>query len=414
MKKLVFTLILAFQVFVSFPQADSLSALHNVFAPLSRSRIPYGILSDYGVQLVSFAPFNGVLTDSSYTTFDVWQMLYAGLNSSVIDTTITFEGVNPVVTRLKAKFKADSTTVFIPIINYGYASLNPNAYTQGLISVVSEQLYDIAGKNPYTTNTLFATAPSLTYAEGSSVKFCLRSDMYLSNLSKTFSSVYVDFGNGNGYTRVYFGTPYSATYTASDTVTVRVKVTLSDATVLYSHFRMYIEVPSSDKYNEWDIQTIQLPKISGVHSGGTLSWVLSDSNKTGRIRKPLIVAEGFDPLAILFKTNASIKDFLNSTKKVKPTGSSLTFNKELDYSGYDIVFLDYKNGVDDIFRNAKLLEQAIDSVNRWKKGVAGAEQNVVMGNSMGGLVAKTALVNMEAAGKSHDTRLFISMDSPHK
>jgi len=82
MKKLVFSVILTIQVFFSYSQTDSLSALHNVFAPLSRNKIPYGILSDYGVQLVSFAPFNGVLTDSSYTTFDVWQMLYANFNSS--------------------------------------------------------------------------------------------------------------------------------------------------------------------------------------------------------------------------------------------------------------------------------------------------------------------------------------------
>ena len=61
MKKLVFFVILIIQVFFSFSQTNTLSELHTVFAPLNRSKIPYGILSDYGVQLVSFAPFNGML-----------------------------------------------------------------------------------------------------------------------------------------------------------------------------------------------------------------------------------------------------------------------------------------------------------------------------------------------------------------
>ncbi len=41
------------------------------------------------------------------------------------------------------------------------------------------------------------------------------------------------------------------------------------------------------------------------------------------------------------------------------------------------------------------------------------QQNVIMGMSMGGLVVRYALRDMEINNIAHDTRLFISHDAPH-
>lgn len=75
MKKITFSILLLISVCFSYSQNNQLDELHNVFSPLDKNKISTGILSDYGVQLVSFNPFNGVLSDSSYTTIDAWQML---------------------------------------------------------------------------------------------------------------------------------------------------------------------------------------------------------------------------------------------------------------------------------------------------------------------------------------------------
>lgn len=412
MKKLSILLLLFFQTLALFPQTDQLYELHNVFAPLDKSKIPTGILAQYGVQMVSFAPFNGVLTDSSYTSFDVWQMLYAGLCSSVTRANAQPESLSSVLERLKAAFAANPATVYLPTLCYSYASLDPNAATLGLITLQNEQLYDIPNKNPYQTQTLFAAAPSVSYAKGSSITFCINSNMYLSNMAATVSRLDVDFGNGQGYRQLYFNTPYSAPYSTSDSVTVKVKLTLSTGAALYSHFKMHVEVPPTRSPTEYPSYTIN-PK-TGVHSGGKISWRLSTLNTTGKIRQPLIIAEGFDPLGVLQEGNFTLDNFLKTINWFAPSNSSMSFLDELNYSYYDIVYLDYNDGIDDIFRNAKLLEEAIEWVNGQKSRVAGAQPNVVMGISMGGLVAKTALRNMELEGKNHDTRLFISMDSPHK
>src|SRR5690606_13123572 len=42
------------------------------------------------------------------------------------------------------------------------------------------------------------------------------------------------------------------------------------------------------------------------------------------------------------------------------------------------------------------------------------QPNVVLGQSMGGVIARWALRDMEDKGQNHQTRLFISYDAPHQ
>jgi hypothetical protein len=78
--------------------------------------------------------------------------------------------------------------------------------------------------------------------------------------------------------------------------------------------------------------------------------------------------------------------------------------------GYDLVFLDFNNGADDIRKNALLLQEVIAWVNAVKQGT---EPNVVLGYSMGGLVARYGLAQMVRNGQNTQTRLLITLDSPH-
>ncbi len=164
------------------------------------------------------------------------------------------------------------------------------------------------------------------------------------------------------------------------------------------------------------IQRENIPFVTDVHSGGTVEYRLSPYNTSGRIRKPLIVAEGFDVSVIMNENfNADLESFLRpnriGTIDVSYPNDNGNLLDDLDLAGYDIIYLDYKNGIDDIWRNAKLFRQVIEWVNANKQG---NEPNVVMGISMGGLVARIALRQMEIDGIDHQTRMYISMDSPHK
>lgn len=127
--------------------------------------------------------------------------------------------------------------------------------------------------------------------------------------------------------------------------------------------------------------------------------------------QPIIVLDGFDP---------------GDGRDIGGLYASLTFDGQnladiLRNEGYDIVVLnapqyttggkDIDGGADYIQRNAFVLVELINELNAQKVGDA---ELVVLGPSMGGLIARYALAYMEQNNLDSETRLYISFDSPHR
>lgn len=134
-------------------------------------------------------------------------------------------------------------------------------------------------------------------------------------------------------------------------------------------------------------------------------------NVDGILDKPVIILDGFDP---------------GDARDINGLYNSLAFGGQnladiIRDEGFDIVVLnapiyntDGKNidgGGDFIQRNAMVLIELITFLNQEK---VGDEELVVLGPSMGGLIARYGLGFMEANSLPHETRLYISFDSPHK
>ena len=136
----------------------------------------------------------------------------------------------------------------------------------------------------------------------------------------------------------------------------------------------------------------------------------------GSMRKPLLVVEGFDPGYIVKPEEAYGLTTLNSfILDIQNSGSAALQNLLTGGAPqYDIVYVEWSNGTDYLQRNALVVEEAIRWINA-QKGLAGSnEPNVVLGQSMGGVVARYALRDMENKGQNHQTRLFISDDAPQQ
>mgnify|MGYP003131919051 FL=1 len=131
----------------------------------------------------------------------------------------------------------------------------------------------------------------------------------------------------------------------------------------------------------------------------------------GVLDNPIIVLDGFDP---------------GDARDIGGLYASLSFGGEnmadiLRAEGYDIVILnallyttdgkDIDGGGDYIQRNAMVLAALIEEINAQKVGDG---ELVVLGPSMGGLIARYGLAYMEANSIPHETRLYISFDSPHR
>lgn len=160
--------------------------------------------------------------------------------------------------------------------------------------------------------------------------------------------------------------------------------------------------------------------FNGVFGSATLQ--IDDAGNDGMITRPLIIAEGFESgllgtenpfgeqdlnsfsRSVQFSLSADLRDLLN--------GGTIQTTGDQDY---DIIYVNWDNGRDDIRRNAYVLQEVIRWVNQEKADAGSTEQNVVLGQSMGGLIARYALVDMEQdPNQDHDTRLYVSHDAPHQ
>ena len=134
-------------------------------------------------------------------------------------------------------------------------------------------------------------------------------------------------------------------------------------------------------------------------------------NVDGILDNPIIILDGFDP---------------GDARDISGLYASLSFGGQnmadiLRDEGFDIVILnaplyntggkDIDGGADYIQRKAMVLIAMIQKLNADK---VGNEELVVLGPSMGGLIARYGLAYMEDNTLDPETRLYISFDSPHR
>jgi len=134
------------------------------------------------------------------------------------------------------------------------------------------------------------------------------------------------------------------------------------------------------------------------------------------IVKPFIVVEGYNTATIAphltgnNNQNNTVEDFLKAIDRAAP----FDFNDNLEQAGYDLIYIDFNYGTDDIRRNAALFEEVLQWVNDEKRKAGSQEPNVVMGESMGGLVARYGLARLARSGTNPQTRLLVLHDSPQR
>ena len=150
---------------------------------------------------------------------------------------------------------------------------------------------------------------------------------------------------------------------------------------------------------------------------GSGEYKIYYDNVDGVLDKPIFFVDGFDP-------NDS-RDIPLMYALLNYGNSSLNFGDLVRDQGYDLVVLNFEQmylsptdgttpilgGADYIQRNAFTFVELINTINSIK---VGTEENVVIGPSMGGLISQYALRYMEMNALEHDTRLFISFDTPHR
>jgi len=386
-----------------------------IFEHVDRSPVTTGLLSDYGVGYLNYNNYPGTtLHDSNYVDMARWRLLYTFLYSSRFNDAASLAPPKTVSARIAGYDTLQVTN--LPVLYFNYQRIRASAVSGNLMRVQNGQLYDVAGRtqSPYEVRSLFAVSPSAGSFDTGNIPFIFRRELSYGNTGKTVSSIGVDCGDGQGLRTIAWNTVFYTSYATTGYKRLLFRFTYSDGTVMQSQARILVREVSdiAATYNPFlrPTFTVEGPRPLGAD----VTVALSRFNATGRLRRPLIVAEGYDPWRI-FSPNAPDEDFEYEDFVRQLTRQNSVLHEQLDDVGqYDLVFVNYRFATADILRNARVLAGVIEEVNRRKAGTAGVQPNVVMGVSMGGLVARAALRTMEVENRPHDTRLYVSMDSPHR
>ncbi len=216
----------------------------------------------------------------------------------------------------------------------------------------------------------------------------------------------IDFGNGLGYIDVNPFVPFNQTIIYPDTGTYYLHARVTIDGIVYKHSMSQITILTAYEKVEEDEQ---LNVVNG------LKVHVYKACKNTELYKPIIYLSGIDILE-----NRSVAQIY--AEMIQDNRILMLKN-----DGYDIMIVDWDDSKLDISTNAMKLVQLLE----YLKGHSDStEQFVIIGESMGGLIARDAMcfmeseqyqINVQTGARDetkphlmHNTRLLITLDSPHK
>jgi len=396
--------------------------MQYIFGNINKSKVTTGYLKEFGIRFADIEACNGSLSSNNFVTVKEWNNLYNSLYSMRVGTVAQNMMAPSVVNTNLKTAQSNSNDILIAVQHYNYQQYKTNAYTNGDVIITNDKIYDVAGRNPYDSKTLFAITPLKQNLQGSNFTFKLPSNLIYSNVGHTISQITVDFSNGQGYQNVAVNEVKNISYTSGGEKTIKVKFQYTNGTIVESHSKIWVDyinpTPNSQaRFNGfgsdmfWVNHAVTGNNWNGSAATGLVTIELAPGHT--QLTKPLIIIEGFDP-----ENSFNYLDLVNEDGpgglrvRISENGQPLlTLNQAIEDEDYDLVFINFVNSTDYIQRNAYMVEEVIRQINQLK---VGNEKNVVLGMSMGGLVGRYALRDMEINGETHETKLYISHDSPHQ
>jgi len=402
-----------------------------------------GILYDRVFPISNLTGYNADtnLNNSNYIHFiNSWEELYkASFNPDFLDA-------NTII-KLALSSEIQDSIIQVGLINVDFTSINPDL-SEGAIQIVNGKIdrYTEDVESIYKNNhaTVIAALNS-DKVQGPQVDFEF-GKIVLHKSEKLIEKLTVLHGTDsiliieNG---AFVKRRFSLNFTEEGVKRIKFKVIFNDGDSLttFSSFHVTTTPPmfppdgiiiADSPYHGSGEPFDKLPSF--YHGQGEYHIFYADSTNPVLL-KPCIFVDGID-----FGDKRKIDDIYNRMTYAP----GVNFVDQLNEEGYDVIILNFPNyvvdseviisniegdsltstvdtiasirggGSDFIQRNARVLETLIKEVNEELSANGSSEKLVVIGPSMGALVVQYALAEMESVGLDHNTRLYISLDGPHK
>lgn len=387
------------------PNYDELIA--ECIEPLDKNLITSGLLGERGFLFTDMEMFNGQ-TDSLISMPQWWQLYRQLYYASVSQRTI----ISPDSLKIVSNELLRREIIPIALMNLNYNQIKPYALDSNLLVLSNGKLYDVPNRNesPYNNKHMFAAAVLKKRICHGLVTFRLDERFFINNVSSNIASLEIDFDDGRGF-RSFLQNGFSnndvtINYIEPGEKTLTVRIVFSDQTVFRSKASFTIATTSNVVPDDSISITGYTSYLGDTATG--MAYILYGCENHGKLRKPFIVCDGFDP-----NNKHRFPELYEMLDGKDEQGQSLHFIDKARAEGFDIIILDYDDGTDYIQRNAMVMVSLVNTVNDSLRNNESDSQLVVVGPSMGGLITRYALSYMEQNGMNHNTRLYVSFDSPH-
>ncbi|MFY7738971.1 MAG: T9SS type A sorting domain-containing protein [Flavobacterium sp.] len=282
--------------------------------------------------------------------------------------------------------------------------------------------------NPFEKHSVNLIGALLQKSKNNQVDFILKSNLIFNTTDKTIASISVNYDNSKTWKNINQNQSFRINFTKNGSQIINFKITLSNGETIEQSITFDVDCPTLAVANKTSNSELAAPNVINTISAtipyhgygetqgflGQAEYQIFPDTVDGILDKPIFLLDGFDP------GDARNIPGIYSLLNYGTTGQNL--GDIVRAQGYDVIILNFPTytrtgtttvvdgGVDYIQRNAMILVELINQINAQKVGTA---QNVVIGPSMGGLISRYALRYMEQHSLTHDTRLYISFDSPH-
>jgi hypothetical protein len=393
------------------------------------TNIPSGYLIDYSLAEIDAAKWDGVGTNDTIKDYGEFFYYHNILELSAVNGNALLQATNDLYVNAM-RYKRDSAAIPILMLYQPYQKINSNALSNNLFTITSDslRLQDVSGRSssPYDNQELFIFSPVQTeITQFGFISFKLPASLWQ---MPGINSVSIDFGDGSGARTISKGGFTSVYYSTEGYKYITTSISTSGGTrtaktrILFKRPPFYMNVDTSWNVSVSPVFASEEDYLAGtrIGSGGrTFTSTCPDNNVflsvncdidpgaevriingcDGIFDRPVIIIEGFDQ---------------NNSLSLDVLVFRFSFYRLLDNmlnEGFDFVFVNLTKPTDYIENNAKVLEEIINEVNSLKNGNA---EGTIIGYSLGGIIARWCLKDMEDRSLDHEIENYFSYDSPHQ
>jgi len=452
MKKL--THVLIFTLFISnvFSQETSLSKIDSMLISIDKSSLTTDVLYERVFPFAKLAIFNDSINVSNVKHFEqALSELYKASNKQKFTS----------YKQLRTEYSSedDNSIVDIGIINASFHQLNyiEEDLQESALKIVNGKFERInTDKQVFIPKKVLIISPLKQYLVGNAITYYFNTTFLIQDSSKTINNISANFGTSTNYT-IYSNGSFTnqnltINYNETGYKTLTFTVTYNDNSRKTTQAKVHVKrTPLNEPVARWSSADAPNPsdfEFQGYDESTAINgeieyriWYANGNEGTNlsNIQKPIVIIDGFDPLdkrKIIDADSNKPADAHTSIAELMvypdSTNPNRTINiiEKLNTLGYDVVIVNHPfytrnnvridGGADYIERNGLTHASFYQEVNRNLTLNGSTEKLVIMGPSMGGQISRYALAYMEKkeletglSSWNHNTRLWVSIDSPH-